>query len=175
MKKRLIFSITLVLSIIFITACTSSSKGEKITYTDSKLKLTTTFEYDNEDGFKQGKDVTGGKYAEIEFSNEKQNLHFDMYYTKNPTKTCESLKKDRQKDKYYKEYKFGDYEAYTYGNYEEKLYLVIDIKTDKETKETIELFIAIDTIKYDKEFIVADAIKNDVLQSFFKSIKIKEE
>ena len=175
MKKRVLFSLTLVLCLILLTACGSSSKNEKITYTDSKLKLTTTFEYSKNDGFKFEKNVSGGKYAEIEFSNEKQNLYFDMYYTKSSTKTCETVKKDRQEDKNYKEYKFGDYAAYTYGNSNGNLNMVINIKSFEKEKETVELFISINTIKYDKEFDVVNAFKNNVLQSFFKSIKITEE
>ncbi|MBQ3474767.1 MAG: hypothetical protein IJH20_01150 [Bacilli bacterium] len=175
MKNKLLVSLTFVLCLVILTACGSSSKNEKITYTDSKLKLTTTFEYSKDDDFKFEKNVKGGKYEEMEFSNEKQNLYFDMYYTKSSTKTCEAVKKDRQDDKNYKEYKFGDYAAYTYGNSDENLYLVIDIKDLKKEKETLELFISINTIKYDKKFAVADVFKNDVLQNFFKSIKITED
>lgn len=173
MKNKL-FLLIIMIGLLFITACSFGSSKEKIVYQDINLKLTTTFEYNEDDGFKFERDVTGGKFAEIEFSNEKQNLYFDMYYTKSSKVSSEIQKKSRSSDKYYKEYKFGDYKAYTYGTYKDKLNIVIDInKTINGQK--IELFIAISTIKEDKNIIVSDLFKKTVIQDFFKSIEITED
>ena len=174
MKKNILLIITVIICVIFMTACFDKSKEEKIELKDSKLKLKTVLEYNKDEGFKKEKDVTGGKYAEVEFSNEKENLYFDMYYSKSSKETSKSVKEDRKNNKYYKEYKYNGYEAYAYSEFKDNINLVLTIKN--ENKDTIELFIAITSIKYEKEKVLFDIFdKSKVIQEFFESIKITEE
>ena len=172
MKKKILFILLTGICLLGITGCGGNNSDiETIKLTDEKLELTTKFEYDKEDGFKFEKNVTGGKYAEIEFSNEKMNLYFDAYYTKYSKETSKANKGNVSNDTYFKEFKFGDYEGYSYGLDKDRLYLIINLKT--VDKEDIELFVAITKINYDKESVVFDIFKLEPIQNFFKSIKIE--
>ena len=73
MKKKILFLAVLLTSLFVFTGCGKVPK-EKITIKDNKLKYTTTFEYDKEDGFEFKKNVDGGRFSEIEFTNKKENL-----------------------------------------------------------------------------------------------------
>lgn len=169
MKKKILF-ISVLFICLFITGCGKTPK-EKMTIKDRTLKYTTTFEYEKEDGFEFKKNVKGGKYSEIEFTNEKENLKYDMYYSKQTSTTSDIIKKNRKNNKYYKEYKFGEYEAYAYGDYNDNLYLVITLKSDMKEKESIELFVSIEQMDYKKDEVVFDIFNKETNQKFFKSIK----
>lgn len=177
MKKKLLLIVLMGICLLGITGCggNSNKEMESINITDDNLKLTTTFEYGKDAGFKFEKNVTGGRFAEIEFSNEKYNLYFNMYYTQSSSDLYKSLRTNRAGDKYYKELKYGDYEGYTYGNDNDRLYAVLVLKTDDKTKENIELFVSIDKIKYSGDEEVAIVFKSDAIQDFFSSIKITED
>lgn len=169
MKKKFLFVSVLLIG-LFITGCGKTPK-ETITIKDNSLKYKTTFEYDKEDGFKFKKKVKGGKYSEIEFTNKKENLKYDMYYSKSTSTTADNIKKNRKNNRYYKEYKFGEYDAYVYGEYNDNLYLIITLKSDMKEKENIELFVSIEQINYKKEEVVFDIFNKKTNQEFFKSIK----
>ena len=172
MKKKILLSLLLVLSMLIFTGCGKKvEEKEKITIKDSKLNYVTTFEYDKEDGFEFIGKETGGRFSEITFKNEKENLNFDMYYSESTTETAENVKKNRSENKYYKEYKFGEYNGYVYGNYKDSLNLIITLKEDKKEHDCVELFVSIDTINYDADTVVFDLFKKPVITNFFKSIK----
>ena len=170
MKKKILFVSVLLFGIFILTGCGKVPK-EKITIKDKTLKYTTTFEYDKEDGFKFKKNVDGGRFSEIEFTNEKENLEYDMYYVESTSTTAESVKKNRKDKKYFKEYKFGEYDAYTYGDYDDNLYLIIVLKSDTKEKRNTELFVSIEQINYKKDQKVFDIFNDETNQKFFKSIK----
>ena len=170
MKKKILFLTVLLISLFIFTGCGKKPK-EIITIKDNKLKYTTTFEYEKEDGFEFKKKVEGGRFSEIEFTNKKENLEYDMYYSESTSITSEKVKEGRKNKKYYKEYKFGEFDAYTYGDYDDSLYLVITLKSDTKEKENTELFVSIEQIEYKKDQKVFDVFNKDVNQKFFKSIK----
>lgn len=173
MKKKLLLSILLLTSIFMFAGCEKKSNKEVIEIKDSTLKYTTSFEYDKEDGFGSVTKKTGGKFSEIEFKNEKENLNFDMYYSETTDITAKNVKTNRKDNqKYYKEYKFGEYDAYIYSNYGDNLYVVITLKEDTKEHKEVDLFVSIETIKYDKDLVLFDEFnKNDTIKNFFKSIK----
>ena len=171
MKKKILFISILLIGIFVFTGCGKKVPKEKITIKDSKLKYTTTFEYEKEAGFKFKKNVDGGRFSEIEFTNEKENLEYDMYYVETTSTTADSVKKNRKNKKYYKEYKFGEYDAYTYGDYDDSLYLIIVLKSDTKEKRNTELFVSIEQINYKKDQKVFDIFNDETNQKFFKSIK----
>ena len=165
------FLSVLLFSIFILTGCGKVPK-EKITIKDSKLKYKTTFEYEKEDGFKFKKNVKGGRFSEIVFENEKENLTFDMYYSETSSDNAKKIKENRKTNqKYFKEYKFGEYDGYVYSDYKDDLYVVITLKEDMKEKTTVDLFTSIETIKYDKNVVIFDDFKKDVILNFFKSIK----
>ena len=171
MKKKLLIGLLVITSLFIFTGCGKNDK-EKITIKDSTLKYTTTFSYDKEDGFGEVKGKTGGRFSEIEFSNKKENLSFDMYYSESSDDNAKAIKKNRKENqKYYKEYKFGEYEGYVYSDYKDNLYVVITLKEDMKENSVVELFTSIDTINYDKDIVVFDLFNKDVIKNFFNSIK----
>ena len=172
MKKKLLFISVLLMGLFLVTGCGKVPK-ETISLSDNTLKYKTTFEYDKEDGFGEVTKKKGGKFSEIEFKNEKENLEFDMYYTETTDVTARNVKDNRKKNqKYYKEYKFGEYDAYIYSNYGDDLYVVITLKEDMKENKTVDLFTSIETIKYNKDTVLFDEFnKNEVIKNFFKSIK----
>ena len=168
MKKKLL-AVTLLLTGLFIfTGC---SKKENITIKDNILKYTTTFEYNKEDGFKFKKKVKGGRFSEIIFTNKKENLEYDMYYSESTSISSDKIKTNRKKDKNYKEYKFGEYDAYTYGDYNNSLNLIITLKSDIKEKHNVELFVSINKIKDTDDKKVSSIFKDKINQDFFSSIK----
>lgn len=174
MKKKILLLFAMVLCLVGLTGCGSSSDNrETLSYKDEKLKLTTTFKYNKEDEFEFIKNVSGGKYAEIEFRNKKENLYFDMYYTEMSKTQTETIKEDRSNQKYYKKYKFGDYDAYVYSQYESDLYLIIKLR-EKDDVVT-ELFVSIELEEFDKDAVVFDIFNKDIINNFFNSIKTTEE
>lgn len=169
MKKKIIFISLLIIGLFIFTGCKKEVK-EKITIKDDTLKYTTTFEYKKDDGFKFKKNVEGGRFAEIEFTNEKENLEYNMYYTESTSTTSDSVKKSRKDKKYYKEYKFDEYDAYTYGEYDDSINLIITLKSDTKEKRNTELFVAI-TKSNNSDKSAFDIFNNNINQEFFKSIK----
>ena len=167
MKRLLVITL---LSCLLLTGC---SKKETINIKDDKLNYSTTFSYEKEDGFKFDKEIEGGKYKEVEFTNKKLNLSFDMYYSTNTLETYKSLKDIRSHNKYYKEYKFNEYDAYVSGDNDSNLDLIILLKEDMKENETIELFSSINQIKNKKGEVVFDTFNKDEVLNFFKSIKLE--
>lgn len=170
MKKKILFLSVLLVSLFVLTGCGKISK-ETISLNDKTLKYTTTFEYDKEDGFKFKKNVGGGRFSEIIFTNEKENIEYDMYYVESTSTTSENVKKNRKNKKYYKEYKFGEYDAYSYGDYDDSLYLVIILKSDTKEKRNTEIFVSMEQIEYKKDEKVFDTFNDEINQKFFNSIK----
>ena len=171
MKKKLLYVSLLLISLFVFAGCGKVTK-ETITIKDKALKYITTFEYKKEDGFKFKKNVDGGRFSEIEFTNEKENLTFDMYYSESSDDNAKTIKNNRKENqKYYKEYKFGEYDGYVYSDNADNLYVVITLKEDMKENSTIDLFVSIETINYDKNAVVYNMFSKDVILNFFKSIK----
>lgn len=173
MKKNILVSLLLIICALILTGCNSKVPKETISLSDSTLKYTTTFEYNKEDGFGSVTKKTGGRFSEIEFKNEKENLIFDMYYSETTDITAKNIKKNRKDNqKYYKEYKFGEYDAYIYSNNDDNLYIVITLKEDIKEHKEVDLFTSIEIINNDKDIVIFDEFnKNDIIKNFFKSIK----
>lgn len=175
MKKKILLSLLVLTSLFIFTGCdkTEKIKKETISLKDSTLKYTTTFSYNADAGFSEVTKKTGGKFSEIEFKNEKENLTFDMYYSESTDITAKNIKNNRKENqKYFKEYKFGEYDGYIYSDYGDNLYVVITLKEDTKEHKEVDLFTSIETIKYDKDIVVYDVFNKDgVIKDFFKSIK----
>ena len=176
MKKKILSVLLMTIMFFGLTGCGGNSADkDKLTYKDDSLKLTSEFEYNKDDGFEFVKNVPDGRFAEIEFRNKKENLYFDMYYTETSKEQIEILKNDRKEKKYFKEYKFDKYDAYVYSDFESNLYLIVDLKENKDTNSLIELFVGIELEEFDKDAVVFDIFNKDIIYNFFSSIKITED
>ena len=94
-----------------------------------------------------------------------------MYYSESTSISSDKIKTNRKKDKNYKEYKFGEYDAYTYGDYNNSLNLIITLKSDIKEKHNVELYVLINKIKNTDDKKVSSIFKDKINQDFFSSIK----
>lgn len=180
MNKKILLVLLLIPLLFFTTACDNTHSGKekdkKITKTielsDKELGFTTTFKYDAEEKFSNVEENTDGKSTAIEFTNEEFDAAFEMYYTTMRTTTYNETETARSAQKYYKEYKFGDYEAYAYGEYDDKINLNILLGIDGEDAEV--LFVSIERMDDDEEIIMAEVLEKK-LQDFFKSMEFVKE
>ena len=178
MRKKLLL-ILLIPVLLLITACDKTKikneeeTGEKIVLEDKKLGFKTTFSYDKKEKYSDVEIENGDASAELTFENEELDIQFDMYYNTMTIETYQSTQKTRSAQKYYKEYKFGDYDAYAYGNYDSGLYISILLKEETNKMADV-LFVSIDRIDNDKEVIVSDVVAGEQVQKLFNSIKFEK-
>ena len=181
MNKKILLLLLIPLLLLVTTACDKTHEGEakdkKLTKTielsDSKLGFTTTFTYDAEEKFTDVEEQTGGASKEITFVNKDLDVSFDMYYNTMRTASYNDSEKSRSTQKYYKEYKFGDYEAYAYGNYDDGIYLNILLGIDEDDMAEV-LFVSIERLDNDQDVIVSNVL-DEKLQDFFNSMEFVKE
>lgn len=178
MKKKILLLLVLVPALMLVlTGCEKKTENTKkddrktIELSDEKLGFKTTFKYDKKENYSDIKQETGGASNSITFKNEDLDVKFEMYYNKMRKATYNSSKDTRSKQKYYKEYKLGKYEAYAYGEYDDGLYLNIILDTEDEDVDV--LFVSIDRIDNNKEVIISDVFVDKKLQDLFKTINFE--
>lgn len=173
MKNKLFILLLIPVLVLTLTACT---KKEGNTTNEKKLELvdsnygTTTFIID--DTYTEIEESKGGASTELEFENETLDLDYDMYYTTMRKASYNTSKETRSKQKYYKEYKFGNYEGYAYGEYTSSMNLNIILSEDGEDYTV--LFVSIDRHDSNEKKIVSDIIAEKETQSFLNSIKYEK-
>jgi hypothetical protein len=178
-KKIFLMLLILPALLVMLTGCEkktkttddNANKKEKIEIMDEKMGVKTTFEY-NKNDFSNFKEDNSGASPEITFENEKSDIEFQMYHTSMSKKSYDISKSTRSAQKYYKEYKFGKYEAYAYGEYSSGLNLNILVNVDDEDYTNV-LFVAIDRIDSNEDVVVADVFEEKVIQDFFNSINVE--
>lgn len=178
MKKiLLIISIFIIVPVLFLTGCgnneeSDQTKYKSIEYYDKGYGFKTTFKYDATNNFKDVEyDDESGKARELEFSNEELGIDFNMYYTDSGKTLADDVKKSRSDKKYYKEFKFNGHNAYCYSDYDDQLYLIINLKEDKN-KVQYSLFVSLEADNTDT--VVYDVFTQQILQDFFNSIEFEE-
>ena len=169
MKKKYLLLIPLFL--LLLTGCVKDTR-KTIVLEDENLKLKTTFYYEEGENYTDFEEETGGASKEISFENEDLDLEFDMYYNNMRVATYEASKKSRSSQKFYKEYKFGEYDAYQYGNYESGLYLNIVLNKEGEALDV--LFVSLERKDSNPEIVVSDVVAGKEVQKFFNSIKFEK-
>ncbi len=181
MKKKILLLLLIPVLILATTACGATHEGKqtdkKLTKTielsDTNLGFTTTFTYDAEQKFIDVEEQTGGASNAITFKNEELDVGFEMYYNKMRTASYNDTQKSRSNKKYYKEYKFGDYEAYAYGDYTSSIQLNVLLGIDEDDMAEV-LFVSIDRLDIDEDIVVADVLEKD-LKEFFDSMEFVKE
>ena len=93
-----------------------------------------------------------------------------MYYTQMSKTSYDKSKEIRTNQKYYKEYKYGKYDAYAYGDYSSGIYLNILLGVDSTDTAKI-LFVSIDRLDTNEDIIVAKLLDKE-LKTFFNSIEV---
>ena len=181
MKKKIVLLLLIPLLLAMTTACNKPSNEPKadekikktIKLSDSKLGYTTTFKYDANENYSNVKEDNSGASKAITFKNEDLDIEVEMYYNKMRSATYNESEKTRSAQKYYKEYKFGDYEAYAYGEYDDSIYL--NILCGVEDEDVAVLFVSIERLDNNKDVVIADVLADKKLQSFFKSMEFVKE
>ena len=169
MKKKLLF-VLLPVFILLLTGCNEDTR-KSITLADPVFGYETVFKYNEKENFSEVKTKEGGASKEISFENPDLDVEFQMYYTRMSKTSFDRSKKTRSNQKYYKEYKYGEYEAYVYGDSSSKVNLIILIDVDS-TNTAKMLFVAIDRLDTNQDVIVANVVDKE-LKNFFNSIKIE--
>ncbi|MBQ3308087.1 MAG: hypothetical protein IJG68_07865 [Bacilli bacterium] len=169
MKKYLLLFLVVMLFVLTITGCASK---KTITLEDKELGLKTTFTYNDKEKFSEVTENEEGKSKEILFKNEDLDLEFEMYYTHMSKSSYDKSKQNRSLQKYYKEYKFGKYDAYVYGNYDSSVYLSILLNEEKD--EVDSLFVSVDRIDNNQEIKAFNVVADKTMQNFFGSIEFKK-
>ena len=171
MKKKLLFILLLPVFILLLTGCEEEDNRKTISLTDPAFGYITTFKYNPEENYSEAKYEEGGLSKRITFENKDLDVQFDMYYTRMSKTSYDQSKKIRSKQKYYKEYKFGEYEAYAYGESSSGINLNLLIGVDGY-KDAHILFIAIDRLDTNEKVVVANLLDKE-LKDFFNSIEIE--
>ena len=165
---------------LVLTGCNKVKETKKenttktIILTDDNYGYKTTFTYNKKENYTEVKEEEGGKSKEITFENEDLDLSYQMYYTDMYQNRYQETQEIRKNQKYYKEYKFGKYEAYAYGEYSSGLYLNILLETDKEEDKAKILFVSINRIDSNQDIVVADVVADTKVQEFFNSLKLEK-
>ena len=181
MKKKLLL-LLLIPVLLLITGCGETKEKEvkiddtkKIVLKDEGFGYTTTFSYDKKEKYSDvEEEKDNGRSTQITFENEELDLQFSMYYTDMSSNAYKSTQEARKKQKYYREYKFGKYDAYTYGEYGSGLYVSILLETGEDDMAKI-LFVSIDRLDSDENVVVADVVEEETVQELFNSIDLKKE
>jgi hypothetical protein len=137
------------------------------------LGYTTTFKYDKDENYSNVKEDNSGASTAITFKNEDLDIEVEMYYNKMRSATYDASEKTRSAQKYYKEYKFGDYEAYAYGEYDDSINLNVLLGMDDE--DAAVLFVSIERLDNNKDVVIADVLDGKKLQDLFKSMEFVKE
>lgn len=172
--KKLLLLIIFIVPLLFITGCGKEEEKvvlKSIEYFDDGYGFKTTFKYDPSLTFTNVEYNDEGKAKELEFENKELGLDFSMYYTDSSKKLADSVKESRSEKSYYKEFKFNGYEGYCYSDYDDQLYVIINLKEDKNNVE-YDLFISIES--KDTDTVVYDVFTQNILQDFFKSIEFED-
>ena len=173
MKKKLLLILLLPVFILLLTGCNEKKDTRKsITLTDPVFGYETVFKYNVDENYSEVKTNEGGASKEISFENPDLDVEFQMYYTKMNKNSYDKTRETRSNQKYYKEYKFSNYEAYAYGEYSSGIYLNILLGVDSTDTAKV-LFVSIDRLDTDESKIVFDILDAD-LSEFFNSIEVHE-
>ena len=178
MNKKLLLLFIIPALLLFITGCDKKEEKPEVTtktieLTDNKLGFKTTFTYNSDLNYSKVKEDDSGASKAIDFYNEDLDVNFEMYYNTISSNLYKSVKESRNEQKYYKEYKFGDYEAYAYGNYENGLYLNILLSTEENGMVNL-LFVSIDRIDNNEEAIVSEIVAGKEVQELLNTIKFEK-
>lgn len=177
MKKLLLFVSIIIIPILLLTGC-GKEKEEKVELKsielfDKDYGFKTTFKYDPSLTISDLDIDDENKSREISFDIKELDIDVEMYYTDSGKKLADSVKEDRSNKKYYKEYKFNGHKAYVYSDYDDQLYLIIELKEDKNGT-LYQLFVSLERDDNDEDVIVYNVFTQEALQDFFNSIEFED-
>ncbi len=170
--KKVIYFLFLVPVVFLLVGCGKEAKNLKtIELKDEEFGYSTVFSFNEKEKYTEPETDTSGKSVKISFENEEADAEIEMYYVKMRKTTYENSKSTRSSQKYYKEYKFGDFNSYAYGEYDSGIYLntVIDTVDD----DVVIIFTSISRIDVNEEVIMSEVLEKK-LQDFFKSMKVEK-
>ena len=182
MNKKIWLLLIIPTLLLLVTGCGKTNidnkkvdNTKKIVLKDAGFGYKTTFSYDSKEKYSEvEEDKDSGRSTQITFDNEELDIQFEMYYTDMTSSSYKTTQNARSNQKYYKEYKFGDYEAYAYGEYSSGLYINVLLETDDKDMAKI-LFISIDRLDADQSIVVADVVADTKVQELLNSIKFEKE
>lgn len=181
MKRKILLFALIPVLFLLLTGCEKKEKKveepkdnskKTVDLFDEKMGIKTTFTYNSKDKFSDFEKEDSGASKSMTFKNEDLDVEFEMYYNTMTKEAYDALKTTRSSQKYYKEYKFGEYNAYAYGDYSSGLYLNILANVD-DFDNTNVLFVSIDRLDTNEDIVVADVVADKTIQSFFNSMNVE--
>lgn len=179
MKKKIVLSLMLIVSLFMITGCGSKkTEKKKETKKDDSIKEivlkdegfgTTTFKYDKDKDY-EVEIKEGGKYKTLVISSEKENFEVEIYHTDTSDDGYNSLKESRSNTDEFKEYTWNKYNGYSYDGSKTGISFNILLKDGAEAKV---LFGEFDYKDY-KTADVSETFKGESVQKLLNSITFKE-
>ena len=178
MKRKILVLLIAFMFLFTVTGCKENKVGKKddrksIVLNDTTYGFKTTFKYQKDEKY-EVKEVSGGKYKEIEIENKKNNLEFDIYYFEMLDSSYDSSKKTRKESEGYKEYKWGNFEGYIYNVSDHSLNFNILLRKGTKDKSLVGIFGEVSSIDY-KGTDVLTSFNNKEIQDLLNSIKFEEK
>ena len=178
MKKKILIILLIPIILIGLSGCGKTNNEVKKTdkqlvLEDTKLGLKTTFDYNEKSNITDIEYDTEGASKELTFVMEDQDAEIEMYYTSMSDNMYKTTQEARSKQKYYKEYKFGNYKAYAFSEYGSTVKLNILLKANKNKMYDV-LFVDIERLDTDDSIIMAEVLEKEELQRLFKSMSFKK-
>ena len=173
--KKILLIILIPIIIFSTTACEKNNNNpnkKDISIVDETTGFEVHFYYDKKEKYSKPVPNYLGNTKEFTFTNNKNNLEYQMYFTTFKKDSYKISKNTRKNQKYYDEYKFGKYKAYTYGNLDDVLYLNIYLDKKKEYGEII-LFTTIKKTDNTQKETVKEIFDSKEVQNMFKTITYK--
>ena len=177
MKKKIVLSLMLIVSLFMITGCGSkketTKKETKKEDTTKQIVLsdagygTTTFTYDKTKDY-EVKEETGGKYKELTITSNEENFELQIYHTDQSEASYNVAKNNRSNSDEFKEYTWGKYEGYSYNGSKTGISFNILLEDGKV------LFGEFDYVDY-KTADITETFKGDSIQKLLSSITFKAE
>ena len=179
MKKKLLLIVLFICTLTLVSGCTDNTKKDDrntLSLNDEKYGYLTTFKYDKNDDFKITNTETSGKFAEIEFESEKNNLEFQIYYFQEIEASWNISIKTRREQEGFKEYTWNKKDGYIYSvngtsfNFNIKLD-TINNDGKQQLNETIGLFGAVSKKDLTKEGTAVELFEDENVQKFMNSLE----
>lgn len=178
MKKKIILSFAIILTLCLITGCSKKSENnsKKNVSSDEEIIIkdegfgTTKLSYSKDKDYKVSFDNTG-KYTTVKVESEKENFVLEMYHFDSVVVSYEEGKENRKNSNEFKEYKWNGYEGYSYNGDKYSIDFNVLLKTNDNKVKAL-----FGTVSYSDSNTanVSEVFKSSEFQKLLKSISFEE-
>ena len=179
MKKKIVLSLLIVLSLIMITGCNKDKKNttKKKVSTDKEIVLkdegfgTTTMIYSKDKDYKIEEEHSG-KYTELTITSEKENFKMQLYHFDTSSASFGIGKANRSGSEGFMEYTWNNYKGYTYNGDKNSISFNILLKDDSGSSKA--LFGSMEYVDVNTAN-VTETFRGENIQKLLNSITFEEK